>query len=115
MIKDPYVKEPLCPYCQKPLSWDQFKEIWHCRTHGTFDDSQLKIPKRSIINEIVESRTLQKFSKEALCDELAKREGVEEIEVPEDRKWRTTVTDEDGFGDEWGKGYGAARILVVKS
>jgi hypothetical protein len=27
----------LCPYCNKPMRWDQFKEIWICPTHGKFD------------------------------------------------------------------------------
>ena len=40
--------EPICPWCLKdhgeknPLSWDQFKEVWVCRNHGKFDESQLK-------------------------------------------------------------------------
>jgi len=40
--------EPTCPWCLKdhgeknPLSWDQFKEVWVCRSHGKFDESQLK-------------------------------------------------------------------------
>jgi len=74
-------------------------------------------PQRTVFDDVMdayEAAPLRRFTKEQLADELSKRDGVEEIEVPDGRKWRTTVTDEDGFGDEWGKGYGAARILVVK-
>jgi len=34
-------EEPYCPYCKKSLSWDQFKELWVCREHGKFGDSQV--------------------------------------------------------------------------
>jgi len=39
---------PICPWCKKdhgkdnPLSWDQFKEVWTCPSHGKFDESQVK-------------------------------------------------------------------------
>jgi ribonuclease HI len=39
---------PICPWCKKdygkdvPLNWEQFKEVWYCHSHGSFDDSQLK-------------------------------------------------------------------------
>jgi translation elongation factor EF-1beta len=42
------IKIPNCPWClkdygeAKPLEWDQFKEVWVCRSHGSFDESQLK-------------------------------------------------------------------------
>jgi len=29
--------DPLCPYCKIPLRWEQFKEVWFCRTHGVFE------------------------------------------------------------------------------
>lgn len=46
--KQPKSKIPNCPWCKKdygketPLEWDQFKEVWVCRSHGSFDESQLK-------------------------------------------------------------------------
>jgi hypothetical protein len=33
--------KPICPYCKKFLEWEQFKELWNCREHGLFDDSQV--------------------------------------------------------------------------
>lgn len=26
-----------CPYCKTTLIWDQFKEVWVCKTHGRFE------------------------------------------------------------------------------
>ena len=48
-----------------------------------------------------------------LVDEIAKREGVEEITVPEDKRWYLKVWTDDGKKGEYGKEYGPARILVV--
>jgi hypothetical protein len=38
------LNDPLCPYCKIPLRWEQFKEVWFCRTHGVFGDEMLNIP-----------------------------------------------------------------------
>lgn len=57
---------------------------------------------------------IQSLSTHELVDELCKRKGVEMINVPDERKWYTTVTDDDGFGEFAGKGYGEATILVIK-
>jgi hypothetical protein len=39
------MNDPLCPYCKIPLHWEQFKEVWYCRTHGVFGDEMLKFNK----------------------------------------------------------------------
>jgi ribosomal protein L37AE/L43A len=56
-------EEPYCPYCKKSLSWDQFKEIWVCKSHGKFGDSQ-------VIHDIKElKRKIYKFMYVFSCDE----------------------------------------------
>ncbi len=40
---DPAISpDKVCPYCKTPLRWEQFKELWVCREHGSFDDSQIE-------------------------------------------------------------------------
>jgi hypothetical protein len=55
--------EPYCPYCKKSLSWDQWKELWVCREHGKFDDSQV------IHGNEEPKRVLYKFTYEFSCED----------------------------------------------
>lgn len=57
-------EEPYCPYCKKSLSWDQFKELWICKEHGKFGDSQV------VNNDDIEPiRKKYKFTYMFSCDE----------------------------------------------
>jgi hypothetical protein len=41
--KSPVIKD-CCPYCKKPMRWNQWKEDWSCDTHGNFDVSEAVRP-----------------------------------------------------------------------
>ena len=33
-----------CPYCKKPMRWNQWREIWSCDAHGRFDVREAVLP-----------------------------------------------------------------------
>ena len=81
---------------------------------GITDANRMTLHDIEIWRQRTKEEFVSKLTTKELVEELCKREGIEIIDVPDERKWYTTVTDECGFGIEAGHGWGEATILVVK-